>query len=181
MIVRLETLWHVDPDKWAEAAGMAPERCFPEFPWYLSDALAYIPMLDVTDARLRKHTIDYLPDQLDDIARFTMGFSIHVDANVWIRARAEGSGFRPNAEDSGYTAPVPAPHGRARSDLAQHIAEELFNKPMSIESQAAMAVVSPFKHVYVPDQRSARCGAWRQPLRRNGRIPGSSVPTLIAG
>ncbi|MEV4741624.1 hypothetical protein [Streptomyces sp. NPDC049555] len=159
MIVRLETRWHVDPDVWANAAGMDPDRCFPEFPWYLSDAISYIPMLDVTDARLRRFAIDYLPDQLDGIARFTMGLSIHVDADTWIRARAEGSGLRPYAEDCGYTAPVPAPHGRAHDDCARHIAEELFNTPMAIESRAAVAVVRPFQHVYTPDQRSAHCEA----------------------
>ncbi|WP_338933180.1 hypothetical protein WEB32_34330 [Streptomyces netropsis] len=149
MIVRINTLWTIVPEKWANAAGMDPSRCLPELPWYISDAICYLPMLDAANTRLRYPGGDTsLPDELDGLVRFTISWSIHVDANTWIRARAKGSGDRPTAEDCGYTAPVPAPNGRARQDCAQHIAEELFGLPMVIESKATMAVTSPLQLAY---------------------------------
>ncbi|MHA7956269.1 hypothetical protein ACX9I7_00730 [Streptomyces sp. L500] len=156
MIVRLDTRWEVDPDTWAEAAGMDPSRCIPEFPWYLSDAASFIPMLDATDARLRDPGVDrYLPDELDGQVRFTISWTIHVDADTWIRTRAEGSGHRPNAEDCGYTPPVPAPYGRAHNDCARHFTDELYNQTLVIESKAIMSVLAPFEHTYTPEGRRA--------------------------
>ncbi|MEV4502625.1 hypothetical protein [Streptomyces klenkii] len=155
MIVRLDTRWEVDPDTWADAAGMDPSRCLPELPWYISDALCYTPMLDATDARLHHLGGRYLPAQLDGQVRFTMNWSIHVPADMWIRTRAEGSGDRPNAEDSGYTPPIEAPHGRAHEDCAEHIAEQLLSLPMVIESAATMTVTNPFQRTYTAEQRRA--------------------------
>ncbi|MEU5429773.1 hypothetical protein AB0H73_29855 [Streptomyces olivoreticuli] len=151
MIVRLNTSWTVDPEKWADAAGMDPSRCLPELPWYISDAVSYIPMLDATDARLRYPGDDsFLPAELDGLVRFTMNWSIHVDADTWIRTRATGSGDRPHAEDCGYTSPVPAPHGRAHADCAQHVADMLYHLPMVIESEATMKLLAPFERTYTP-------------------------------
>lgn len=175
MIVRIDTRWEVDPGTWAEAAGMDPSRCLPEFPWYLSDAVSYIPMLDATNARLRYPGGDeYLPDELDGQVRFTMSWSIHVDADTWIRTRAEGSGPRPHAEDCGYTPPVPAPHGRAHADCAKHFAEQLYNQTMAIESQAIMTVLTPFQRTYRPSDRES---LQRSPgaVHRRPRWAGHSV------
>ncbi|WP_370417689.1 hypothetical protein AB8O64_02875 [Streptomyces sp. QH1-20] len=105
MIVRLNTSWTADPEKWADAAGMAPARCLPELPWYISDAICFLPMLDATDARLRHPGGEMdLPAELDGLVRFTMNWTIHVDADTWIRTRAKGSGHRPQK-----TAALPRP------------------------------------------------------------------------
>ncbi|MGI5526775.1 hypothetical protein ACQEVX_04900 [Streptomyces syringium] len=172
MIVRLNTLWTVDPEKWADAAGMDPARCLPELPWYISDAICFLPMLDATDARLRHPGGEMdLPAELDGLVRFTMNWTIHVDADTWVRTRAKGSGHRPNAEDCGSTPPVPAPHGRAHADCAQHIAEELYNLPLVIESGATMTVLGPFQRTYRPEGRCplpSNPAAW-------GHVPRSGV------
>ncbi|CAM5306935.1 hypothetical protein [Streptomyces abikoensis] len=180
MIFRLDTRWTVDPEIWADATGTDPARCLPEFPWYISDAIGFLPMLDATDARLRDAGAIYLPDQLDGQVRFTMSWTIRVPAETWIRTRATGSGDRPNAEDCGYTAPVPAPHGRAHQDCAQHIAEELFSLPVVIESEATMHVQAPVQRTYTPAQR--RSGLSRAPIthtpRRRARSAAVSEPRL---
>jgi hypothetical protein len=165
VIARLEFAWNVDPESWARSAERDPGDCWPELPMYLSACMGDLPMIDAAEATPRVRGGTKLSDQLDGRLRFEDFWAIEVEADAWVRARAEGAA---------YAEPVPAPKGRARLDLAEHIAWELFHLPGVVDTDAVLAVRHPYRDVYRPGDRNrgpALGSRWPCQPRANGRAP----------
>lgn len=145
-MVCLEAVGDIAPESWAVTAGCDSRECWPEFPHYVSAYMGDSPLFDAAEAIPRCRGGDKLPDQLDgrpEVRRSTH-WAIDVEAAAFVRARTEGAS---------YIAPVPAPQGRARRDLAENVAWELSSLPLVVDTDAVLAVCHPYPAFYHPAHR----------------------------
>ncbi|MBA9005882.1 hypothetical protein [Thermomonospora cellulosilytica] len=134
------TAWDVCPRSWAAAAGMEARRCAVELPFYLSDGIRWLPMVQEADAMPRSRPSPRPRQAGDGRLRFRMEWSIEVEAARWRRARRLGVGY----------AALPV-HPSLRLDVALHFAAELYGLPVVAETDAVMRVLRPCPAAFTPE------------------------------
>ncbi len=141
MIIRLDTRWVLNADRWAEAAGTDPGDAARDAAWHLSDALESIPYLNTDGCPADLQALPGWGVDQDILGTVTIEapWAVECPAADWVAWRAD-PGFYDQAFD--------VPEGRAREDLTRIAVEGMVSLGILSEAQAAMTLTHPYRYVY---------------------------------